>query len=189
MENQEQDLTNELNVRHEKLEKLRQEGNAFPNDFRRDHISSQIHEKYDALDNETLEAEKHQVKIAGRLVARRIMGKASFGSIQDMGGRIQIYAARDALPEGVYQDVFKKLDLGDIVGAEGYVFKTKTCELSVHLSNIRLLTKALRPLPEKFKGLQDQEARCRQRYLDLIANEKSRNTFIMRSRIIQEIRI
>ncbi len=188
MENQEQDLTNELNVRHEKLEKLRQEGNAFPNDFRRDHISSQIHEKYDALDNETLEAEKHQVKIAGRLVARRIMGKASFGSIQDMGGRIQIYAARDALPEGVYQDVFKKLDLGDIVGAEGYVFKTKTGELSVHLSNIRLLTKALRPLPEKFKGLQDQEARCRQRYLDLIANEKSRNTFIMRSRIIQEIR-
>ena len=188
MENQEQDLTNELNVRHEKLEKLRQEGNAFPNDFRRDHISSQIHEKYDALDNETLEAEKHQVKIAGRLVARRIMGKASFGSIQDMGGRIQIYAARDALPDGVYQDVFKKLDLGDIVGAEGYVFKTKTGELSVHLSNIRLLTKALRPLPEKFKGLQDQEARCRQRYLDLIANEKSRNTFIMRSLIIQEIR-
>ncbi len=190
MENQEQenDLNNELKARHDKLEALRAQGNAFPNDFRRDHISSQIHELYDNVDSDTLIAEKQPVKVAGRLVARRIMGKASFGSIQDMGGRIQVYASRDDLPEGVYQDVFKKLDLGDIVGAEGFVFKTKTGELTVHLTQIRLLTKALRPLPEKFKGLVDQEARCRQRYLDLIANEKSRRTFLIRSKLIQAIR-
>ncbi|SUH35096.1 lysyl tRNA synthetase [Salmonella enterica subsp. enterica] len=105
------------------------------------------------------------------------MGKASFVTLQDVGGRIQLYVARDDLPEGVYNEQFKKWDLGDILGAKGKLFKTKTGELSIHCTELRLLTKALRPLPDKFHGLQDQEARYRQRYLDLISNDESRNTF------------
>ncbi len=128
-----------------------------------------------------------RVKVAGRLMAKRIMGKASFAQLLDMSGRIQLFLQRDALPEGGYQD-FKGWDIGDIVGAEGVLFKTKTGELSVKADSIRLLTKSLRPLPEKFHGLADQETRYRQRYLDLIMNEVSRNTFRMRSRIVQHIR-
>lgn len=186
--NQESELNNEMAVRRAKLAAIREKGIAFPNDFRRDHISSQLHELYDGKTEEELLAEKHVVKIAGRMMTRRIMGKASFATIQDVGGRIQIYVTRDDLPEGFYQEEFKKLDLGDIIGCEGYVFKTKTGELSVHVSSLRLLTKALRPLPEKYKGLTDQEARCRQRYLDLIANESSRRTFVIRSKVIAGIR-
>ncbi|MGL5598164.1 MAG: lysine--tRNA ligase, partial [Aeromonas sp.] len=119
---------------------------------------------------------------------RRIMGKASFATLQDMAGKIQIYVTRDDLPEDFYNEQFKKWDLGDIVGVEGTLFKTQTGELSIHVSNIRLLTKALRPLPEKHKGLTDQEARCRQRYLDLIANDDSRKAFVTRTKVVAGIR-
>lgn len=122
------------------------------------------------------------------MMTRRVMGKASFVTLQDVGGRIQLYVARDDLPEGVYNEQFKKWDLGDIIAARGKLFKTQTGELSIHCTELRLLTKALRPLPDKFHGLQDQEVRYRQRYLDLIANEESRHTFRIRSQILATMR-
>lgn len=183
-----ENLNNVMADRRVKLDALRAQGQAYPNDFRRDAISSDIFAACKDLDNETLEAQKRIYTIAGRVMTRRIMGKASFATIQDMGGKIQIYVARDNLPEGVYQNVFKKLDLGDIIGVTGFAFKTKTGELSLHVSALRLLVKSLRPLPEKYKGLTDQEARCRQRYLDLIANEDSRRTFQIRTKIVSFIR-
>ncbi|MBI3309894.1 MAG: lysine--tRNA ligase, partial [Serratia liquefaciens] len=134
------------------------------------------------------EAQPVPVKVAGRMMTRRIMGKASFVTLQDVGGRIQLYVARDDLAEGIYNEQFKKWDLGDIVGARGKLFKTKTGELSIHCSELRLLTKALRPLPDKFHGLADQETRYRQRYLDLIANDESRKTFKVRSQIMAAMR-
>lgn len=158
------DLNNELKTRREKLASLREQGIPFPNDFRRDHTSDQLHADFDAKENEELEALNIEVSVAGRMMTRRIMGKASFVTLQDVGGRIQLYVARDDLPEGVYNEQFKKWDLGDILGAKGKLFKTKTGELSIHCTELRLLTKALRPLPDKFHGLQDQEARYRQRY-------------------------
>ena len=151
-------------------------------------ISDEIHAKYDALSKEELEATKIEVSLGGRIMTRRIMGKASFVTISDMGGKIQLYVARDSLAEGVYNDQFKKWDLGDIIGATGHLFKTQTGELTVWLSDIRLLTKALRPLPDKFHGLTDNEARYRQRYLDLISNEQSRHTFLVRSKTVAYIR-
>jgi lysyl-tRNA synthetase, class II len=143
---------------------------------------------FGAKENEELEALNVEVAVAGRMMTRRIMGKASFVTLQDVGGRIQLYVARDDLAEGVYNDQFKKWDLGDIIAARGKLFKTKTGELSIHCTELRLLTKALRPLPDKFHGLQDQEARYRQRYLDLISNDESRNTFKVRSQILAGIR-
>lgn len=181
-------LNNELSVRREKLAQLRMQGNAFPNDFRREQFAAELHNDYDTQDNDMLTEEKITVTVAGRMMMRRIMGKASFISLQDSSGTIQLYVTRDDLPEGVYNEQFKKWDLGDIIGATGYLFKTKTGELSIHCENIRLLTKALRPLPDKFHGLADQETRYRQRYLDLITNAKSRNTFKIRSQIVAEIR-
>ena len=182
------DLNNELKTRREKLANLREQGIPFPNDFRRDHTSDQLHADFDAKENEELEALNIEVSVAGRMMTRRIMGKASFVTLQDVGGRIQLYVARDDLPEGIYNEQFKKWDLGDILGAKGKLFKTKTGELSIHCTELRLLTKALRPLPDKFHGLQDQEARYRQRYLDLISNDESRNTFKVRSQIMAGIR-
>ena len=184
-----ENLNNVMADRRVKLDALREKGQAYPNDFRRDAISSDIFAACKDLDNETLEAQKHVYTIAGRVMTRRIMGKASFATLQDMGGKIQIYVARDNLPEGVYQDVFKKLDLGDIIGVTGFAFKTKTGELSLHVSALRILVKSLRPLPEKYKGLTDQEARCRQRYLDLIANEDSRRTFQIRTKIVSSSKL
>lgn len=181
------DLNNELKTRREKLANLREQGLP-SNDFRRDHTSDQLHAEFDGKENEELEALNIEVAVAGRMMTRRIMGKASFVTLQDVGGRIQLYVARDDLPEGVYNEQFKKWDLGDILGAKGKLFKTKTGELSIHCTELRLLTKALRPLPDKFHGLQDQEARYRQRYLDLISNDESRNTFKVRSQILSGIR-
>ena len=183
-----ENLNNVMKERREKLEALRSQGQAYPNDFRRDAFSSDIVKACADKDNETLEKEQNTYTIAGRVMTRRVMGKASFATLQDMGGRIQIYVARDNLPEGVYQDVFKKLDLGDIIGVTGFAFKTKTGELTLHVSALRLLVKSLRPLPEKFHGLTDQEARCRQRYVDLIANENSRRTFEIRTKVVSFIR-
>ena len=182
------DLNNELQTRREKLSALRDKGIAFPNDFRRDSLSDELHQQYDAMSAEELVAANIEVSVAGRMMTRRVMGKASFVTLQDMGGRIQLYVSRDDLPEGIYNEQFKKWDLGDILGARGRVFKTKTGELSIHCHELRLLTKALRPLPEKFHGLADQETRYRQRYLDLISNETSRNTFKIRSSIMSGIR-
>lgn len=142
------DLNNELKTRREKLANLREQGIAFPNDFRRDHTSDQLHAEFDGKENEELEALNIEVAVAGRMMTRRIMGKASFVTLQDVGGRIQLYVARDDLPEGVYNEQFKKWDLGDILGAKGKLFKTKTGELSIHCTELRLLTKALRPLPD-----------------------------------------
>ncbi|MBO8416711.1 MAG: lysine--tRNA ligase [Proteobacteria bacterium] len=183
-----ENLNNEMAERRLKLEALREKGQAYPNDFRRDAISSDIIAACGSKDEAQLEADKKTYTIAGRMMTRRIMGKASFATLQDMGGKIQIYVTRDALPEGQYQELFKKLDLGDIIGVTGYAFKTKTGELTLHVTSLRLLVKALRPLPEKYKGLTDQEARCRQRYLDLIANEDSRRTFQIRTKIVSFIR-
>ncbi|PQQ26186.1 lysine--tRNA ligase [Photorhabdus hindustanensis] len=182
------DLNNELQTRREKLATLRENGIAFPNDFRRENISEDLHAKYDDKTQEELEALNIEVTVGGRMMTRRIMGKASFVTLQDMGGRIQLYVARDDLPEGIYNEQFKKWDLGDILGARGKLFKTKTGELSVHCTELRLLTKALRPLPDKFHGLADQETRYRQRYLDLIANEESRKTFQIRSQVLSALR-
>ena len=182
------ELNNELKTRREKLVALREHGIAFPNDFRRSHISDQLHADFDAKENEELEDLNIEIAVAGRMMTRRIMGKASFVTLQDVGGRIQLYVARDDLPEGVYNEQFKKWDLGDILGARGKLFKTKTGELSIHCSELRLLTKALRPLPDKFHGLADQETRYRQRYLDLISNDDSRKTFKVRSQILASIR-
>ncbi|WP_392433507.1 lysine--tRNA ligase [Yersinia sp. HM-2024] len=185
---QAQELNSELQARREKLAALREKGIAFPNDFRREHLSDQLHAEYGEKTNEELEALDIEVTVAGRMMTRRIMGKASFVTLQDVGGRIQLYVSRDDLPEGVYNEEFKKWDLGDILGARGKLFKTKTGELSIHCNELRLLTKALRPLPDKFHGLADQETRYRQRYLDLIANDESRNTFKVRSQVMSGIR-
>jgi lysyl-tRNA synthetase class 2 len=174
--------------RREKLAELRRQGNAFPNDFRRSTMAGELHAEYDAKDQDTLESLGLRVQVAGRMMSRRIMGKASFAHIQDMSGRIQLFVQRDNLPDGAYAEFKRGLDLGDIVGAEGLLFKTKTGELSVKVDSLRLLTKALRPLPEKFHGLTDQEQRYRQRYLDLIMNQSTRDTFRLRSRIIQFVR-
>ncbi|AOU98137.1 lysine--tRNA ligase [Acidihalobacter yilgarnensis] len=172
--------------RREKLDRLRETGEAFPNDFRRDDLAGELHAEYDEIEAEALEARNLRVRVAGRMMLKRVMGKASFAQLLDMSGRIQLYLQRDVLGD-VYQD-FKGWDIGDILGVEGQLVKTKTGELSVRVDGIRLLTKALRPLPEKFHGLTDQEARYRQRYLDLIMNEPSRATFRLRSRIVQFIR-
>ncbi len=171
-------------LRRQKLAVLREEGIAFPNDFRRDALAADLHRAYD----EYLPEPPVRVRVAGRLMLQRIMGKASFATLQDASGRIQLYVQRDALPDGVYDDQFRKLDIGDIIGAEGNLFQTRTGELSVRVDHFRLLTKSLRPLPEKFHGLTDAETRYRQRYVDLIMNEDTREVFLKRFRIIQTVR-
>jgi lysyl-tRNA synthetase class 2 len=184
-----QDDNEQIRQRRDKLDLLRENGsNPFPNDFRRNTVATEIHAHYGDKDNEELEATPVRVKIAGRMMSRRIMGKASFAHVQDMSGRIQLFVQRDSLAEGVYNTGFKKWDIGDIVGAEGELFRTKTGELSVRVDDIRLLTKSLRPLPEKYHGLTDQEMRYRQRYVDLIMSDTSRNTFRKRNRIINLMR-
>ena len=174
--------------RREKLKAIREQGGiAFPNDFRRSALAQDLLEQYGAIEGEVLDAQALRVSLGGRLMTKRVMGKASFAHLQDMSGRLQVFLQRDTLPEGVY-DAFKGWDLGDIIGVEGVLFKTKTGELSVRVDQARLLTKSLRPLPEKFHGLQDAETCYRQRYLDLIMNEDSRKVFLLRSAIVRHIR-
>lgn len=173
--------------RKEKLTALREQGNAYPNGFRRDAFAADVHEKFSGADVDQLKEQKNRIKVAGRIMLRRLMGKASFVQLQDMTGGIQLYVRQNDLAEGVY-DAFKSWDLGDIIGAEGYVFMTKSGELSIYVEKIVLLTKALRPLPGKHHGLTDQESRYRQRYLDIMVNEKTRKTFEVRSKIISIIR-
>lgn len=182
------DENEQIAQRREKLGKLREEGIAFPVDFRRNTVAGELLAEYGEMDPAELETRNVRCKVAGRMMSRRVMGKASFAHIQDMSGRIQLFVQRDSLPEGFYNGQFKKWDIGDIVGAEGPLFKTKTGELSVRVEQIRLLTKALRPLPAKFHGLKDQEMRYRQRYLDLIMNDVARETFRARTRVVGFIR-
>lgn len=183
----EQDENRLIAQRREKLAELREKGNAFPNDFRRNVMNAELAVEYENISKEDLEKTPKRVKIAGRLMTKRVMGKASFANIRDMSGNMQLYVKRDDLAEGVYAD-FKRWDLGDIIAAEGVMFRTQKGELSVLVDDIRLLTKSLRPLPEKFHGLSDQETRYRQRYVDLIMNEASRKTFIIRTKVIDGIR-
>ena len=184
-----QDEQEQIKQLRSKLNELRENGGiAYPTDFRRNVVAGELLAEYAEKSKEELEAEPLRVKLAGRMMTRRVMGKASFCHIQDMSGQIQLYVTRDALPESFYNEQFKKWDIGDIIGAEGVLFKTQTGELSVKVDAIRLLTKALRPLPEKFHGIADQEIKYRQRYLDLIMSEQSRNTFLIRSKVVAYIR-
>jgi lysyl-tRNA synthetase class 2 len=173
--------------RRRKLDALRTEGQAFPNDFRKNAQADELHGAFGDWDPERFETEEVRVAVAGRIMAKRVMGKASFVRLQDMSGSIQLFLSRDQLPQGVYQQ-FKTWDIGDIVGAEGTMFKTRTGELSVRADKLVLLTKSLRPLPEKYHGLSDTETRYRQRYVDLIMNEDSRRVFEMRTRMIRFMR-
>lgn len=174
-------------LRRERLRQLREEGFNFPNQFKPDNNSIELHERYEAQSKEDLELIEEVFTVAGRIMLKRVMGKASFIHVQDDKGQIQCYVRQNSLPEGRY-DEFKQFDLGDIIGITGSIFKTKTGELSIKASEVILLTKSLRPLPDKFHGLSDQETRYRQRYVDLIVNESTRNTFKMRSKIVRSIR-
>ena len=173
--------------RRGKLNALRTRGNAYPNDFGRDALAGELHETHGGKTHEELDQQAIAVAVAGRMLLKRVMGKASFATLQDMSGRIQLYITTDALGADTH-DAFKHWDLGDIVGARGTLFKTKTGELTVKVTELRLLAKALRPLPEKFHGLTDQEQKYRQRYVDLITSPESRRVFIARSAIVQAMR-
>ncbi len=173
--------------RRAKLAALRAQGIAFPNDFDRQHLAGDLQRAHGALSKEALEGHALRAAVAGRMVLKRVMGKASFATLQDMSGRIQVYVSNDATGAEAHE-AFKHWDLGDILGVEGTLFKTRTGELTLNATKVRLLAKALRPLPEKFHGLADQEQRYRARYLDLITNEEARRTFEIRSRVIQEMR-
>lgn len=173
--------------RRRKLDGLRESGNAYPNDFRRNALAEELHESYGGHDAQHLEEQGVRVRVAGRMMVKRVMGKNSFIKLKDRTTEIQVRLERDRLEEGVYQS-FKKWDVGDIVGAAGTLFKTKTGELTVLAEEVRLLTKSLRPLPDKFHGLADQELRYRRRYADLIMSEESREVFRTRSRIVAYIR-
>ncbi len=182
-----QDENQIIAERREKLAQLRNEGVAFPNDFRRENTAGRIDELYGESPREALEAEPVEVCVAGRILLKRVMGKASFATLQDVSGRIQIYISNDATGEATHA-AFKRWDIGDIVGARGTLFKTRTGELTINVRELRLLTKSLRPLPEKFHGLTDAEQKVRQRYLDLITSERTRWVFVARSRLTQSIR-
>ncbi len=173
--------------RRRKLAELRQQGNAYPNDVRRNALAEELQLTFEDHDDERLKQENIVVAVAGRMMVKRVMGKASFIKLQDRSGQIQVRLERDHLPDGVYQG-FKKWDVGDIVAAQGALFRTKTGELTILADEVRLVTKSLRPLPEKFHGLADQETRYRQRYVDLIVNEQSRNVFRTRSAVVAYIR-
>lgn len=182
-----QDENQLIAQRREKLHALRELGDAFPNDFRRDTEVSEIRAAYGDKPAEYFQENTHTVRLAGRLMAKRVMGKASFANLQDTTGRIQLYVHIKQLGEEAYQ-AFKTFDMGDIIGATGTVFVTQKGELSVKLTELRLLVKSLRPLPEKFHGISDQEMRYRQRYVDLIVTEKTRQTFKARSKAIGAMR-
>ncbi len=182
-----QDENHIIAERRAKLAEWRATGKAYPNDFSRENTAGKISEVYESKSGEELEANPVEVKIAGRIMLKRIMGKASFVTLSDLSGRIQVFITRDKVGEETYT-AFKRWDIGDIIGVVGTLFRTKTGELTVHSTEIRLLSKSLRPLPEKFHGLTDQEQKYRMRYLDLIMNEHSRFTFTARSRMMQSIR-
>ncbi len=187
-----QDENQLIAERREKLRALREaqaqgQGVAFPNDFKPQHHAAALQQQYGVLDAQALEAQPATVSVAGRMMLKRVMGKASFATVQDATGRIQLYVTRDALGEELYAS-FKHWDLGDILGAEGTLMKTRTGELSIHVTRLRLLTKSLRPMPDKFHGIHDQEMKYRQRYVDLMTDETARQRFVARSKAISAIR-
>jgi len=184
---QTQDTNHLIAERRAKLARLREQGPAYPNDFRPADAAGDLHAALGELDKDALAAKGRHAAVAGRMMLKRVMGKASFATLQDRSGRIQIYLDRGTLGEDVYAQ-FKTWDIGDILGVEGAVFKTNKGELSIHAERIRLLSKSLRPLPDKFHGVADQELRYRQRYVDLIMTEATRNTFMTRSKVIGSIR-
>ncbi|MDN0074535.1 lysine--tRNA ligase [Crenobacter sp. SG2303] len=173
--------------RRAKLSALREAGVAYPNDFRRKDMAGDLARLHGEKDKETLEAEQREVVVAGRMMLKRVMGKASFATLQDASGRIQLYINDQGIGAEAHA-AFKHWDLGDILGAKGTLFRTNKGELSVNVTELRLLSKSLRPLPDKFHGLADQEQKYRQRYVDLIMNDDSRATFVKRSKIVQKIR-
>ena len=181
----EQDENNLFEVRKEKLKKLREQGKDYPNSFRRNELAKELIKEYSDLSKDDLENTSISVKVAGRIMLRRLMGKASFTTIQDISAQIQLYLREDTLNN--YDD-FKTWDIGDIIGVEGELFKTNTGELSIKVTEAILLTKSLKPLPEKHQGLVDVEQRYRKRYLDLLVNEEAREVFLARSKIISETR-
>jgi lysyl-tRNA synthetase class 2 len=182
-----QDENQIIAERRGKLAALRAQGQAFPNDFRRGNLAADLHAAHGGEENVTLEPKAIRVAVAGRMMLKRVMGKACFATLQDVSGRIQLYVTLDGVGEAAL-DAFKHWDLGDILGAEGTLFRTKTGELSVRCTQVRLLAKSLRPLPEKFHGMTDTEQRYRQRYVDLMVNPASREVFVKRSQIVQAIR-
>jgi len=173
--------------RREKLKAMREQGNAFPNQFEPTHKADQLHVEHGEKEKDALAEEGVSVTVAGRMMSRRVMGKASFAGLRDVSGNIQLFVQKQQVGDEAYDD-FKTWDIGDIVGASGTLFITKTGELSIKVGQLHLLTKSLRPLPEKFHGLNDQETRYRQRYVDLLMNEETRTTFRMRSAVIAYIR-
>lgn len=173
--------------RRQKLQALREQANPYPNNFKPQHYSQALHTQYDQLTKEQLTEAAIDVVVAGRIMLKRVMGKASFVTIADAKGRIQAYVSKDHLGEDAYA-AFKSHDIGDIIGVCGKLFKTKTDELTVEATSVQLVSKNIRPLPEKFHGLSDQEQRYRQRYLDLIMNDHSKEVFVKRSKIIQKMR-
>jgi lysyl-tRNA synthetase class 2 len=182
-----QDENQIIAERRAKLARLRTHGQAFPNDFRRKDLAGDLHRAHGEKSREALEQEKPHAVVAGRMLLKRVMGKASFATIQDMSGRIQVYVNNDVTGTEAHE-AFKHWDLGDILGVEGTLFKTNKGELTIQASKIRLLSKSLRPLPEKFHGLTDMESRYRQRYVDLIVNPESRRAFEIRSKLVQAMR-
>ena len=183
-----EELNDQILVRRQKMQDFRDNGmDPFGGRFERTHLSQEIIEQYGELSKEELEETPHEVVIAGRVMTKRGKGKAGFAHIQDLKGQIQIYVRKDAIGEEAYE-FYNTVDLGDILGIKGVVFKTNVGELSIKAKEVEFLTKALRPLPEKFHGLKDVEQRYRQRYLDLLTSESSKETFILRSRIIQSMR-
>jgi lysyl-tRNA synthetase, class II len=173
--------------RRAKLAELRAGGPAFPNDFQRTHLAGELHARYGQLEREALDRADAQVAVAGRMMLKRVMGKVAFATVQDASGRIQFFIARDDAGEAALE-AFKHWDIGDLIAARGIVFKTQKGELSVRVRELRLMAKALRPLPDKFHGLEDREQRYRQRYVDLIMNEESRRAFLVRSKAIAAMR-
>ncbi|WP_010649050.1 lysine--tRNA ligase [Oceanobacillus massiliensis] len=183
-----EELNEHMRVRRDKLIDYREKGlDPFGGKYTRTHLAEELIEKYDQYSKEELEEMKDEVTIAGRLMTKRGKGKAGFAHLQDLSGQLQLYVRKDSIGEDAYE-IFNTTDLGDIVGVTGVMFKSKVGELSVKATEFHLLTKSLRPLPEKYHGLKDIEQRYRQRYLDLITNMESRETFVLRSRIIQSMR-
>jgi lysyl-tRNA synthetase class 2 len=176
-----------IEERRAKLKALREGGVAFPNDFRREDLASDLRKKFDSKTKEELESLKVQATVAGRMLLKRVMGKASFATLQDPSGRIQLYISDDLITKERHQE-FKHWDLGDILGATGTLFRTKTNELTIQVSSLRLLVKSLRPLPEKFHGMADQEMKYRQRYVDLIVSPSTREVFEKRIGIVEALR-
>src|SRR6202165_4140113 len=173
--------------RRAKLTRMRAQGNAYPNDFQRKDLAADLQRAHGEKTKADLEGEKPAAALAGRMLLKRVMGKASFATLQDMSGQIQVYVNNDVTGADVHE-AFKQWDLGDILGVEGTVFRTNKGELTIQATKLRLLSKALRPLPEKYHGLSDMEQKYRQRYVDLIVNPETRRAFEIRSKLVQAIR-